>query len=143
MGSDERLVRLLAALRAALADLERYSREVSYDRLVRDGDAFRMVCHALQVALQASIDIGQLFLAREGSPVPDTYRQTFLSLGDFCGLPADLAKVLAQAAGLRNALVHVYTELDLQAIHQAYTSEREALRSFASWAAARIAVSTP
>lgn len=138
MSPEQRAVALLAALDKALLDLERYEREVPYDRLVRDGDASRMVRQALQEAIQACVDLGEKLLADVGAAPPDTYRGIFEALRDRSGLPDDLAASLADAAGLRNILVHVYTQLDLALIHSAYTDERATLARFAAWAAERM-----
>ena len=139
MAPELAAVKVVDALRTALVDLARYETEVPYDRLCSDRDAWRMVRQALQEALQASIDLGQHLLARGGHPVPESYRATFTALRDHLGLPDDLATPMADAAGLRNVLVHVYTELDLRVIHPAYTTNREVLERWLRWVAAELA----
>ncbi len=139
MTADERGVRLLAALRHAVDDLGRYEREVSRSRLESDGDAWRMVRQALQEAIQACIDLAHVLLADMDAEPVDTYRGAFDALRVHADLPPDLAMKLSAAAGLRNVLLHVYTELDLGLIHEAYTTEREHLAQFAAWAASRMA----
>ena len=136
MAPEERLAAILASLEAALRDLARYETEVPAERLLRDGDASRMVRQALQEAVQSCIDAGEIILARSGETAPETYRGIFLALGDRAGLPADLAEAMAGMAGLRNVLVHMYTTTDLLRVHDAYTGEREILVRFAAWAAA-------
>lgn len=139
MAPEDRLPHVLAALRTALDDLERYSREVPFERLARERDASRMVRQALQEGLQAAIDAGEIMISRTGAPPPTTYRNVFEVLRDRCGLPHDLAEAMGAAAGLRNVLVHVYTVLDLQRVHAAYTTDRPVLERFALWAARRVA----
>lgn len=135
MAPEDRLPHVLAALRTALDDLERYAREVPFDRLARDRDASRMVRQALQEGLQAAIDAGEILISRTGAPPPTTYRNVFDILRDHRGLPPDLADAMGAAAGLRNVLVHVYTVLDLQRVHAAYTTERPVLERFGAWVA--------
>ena len=137
MAPEDRLPAVLAALRTALADLARYAVEVPFERLSRDRDASRMVRQALQEALQAAIDAGEVLLSRVGAPPPPTYRGVFAALQEHCALPPELADEMGAAAGLRNVLVHVYTVLDLERIHAAYTGERETLDRFAAWVAGR------
>jgi uncharacterized protein YutE (UPF0331/DUF86 family) len=105
--THEKLTRLLGVLKTAVDDLRRYAEEVALDRLVRDGDASRMVREAVQEAIQASIDCGQVLLARQGVAPPDRYREVFERLRDRCGLDPALAESMAEASGLRNVLVHV------------------------------------
>lgn len=139
MAPEDRLTHVLAALRTALQDLERYAREVPFERLAGDRDASRMVRQALQEALRASIDAGEILLSRTGAPPPATYRGVFDLLREHCGLPSDLAEAMGTAAGLRNVLVHVYTVLDLRRVHAACTTERATLERFATWVAGRAA----
>lgn len=47
MTRREKLAVLVGALDEALADLDEYAREVPFDRLVADRNAFRMVCHRI------------------------------------------------------------------------------------------------
>jgi uncharacterized protein YutE (UPF0331/DUF86 family) len=143
MVAEQRLERMLEALQAALLDLRRYAVDVPHDRLVSDGDASRMVRQALQEALQASIDAGFFLLSRAGVPTPSSYRAVFLALRDQLGLDPGLAESMAEAAGLRNVLVHIYTSLDLERIHRAYTVDRSVLDAFAAWLAGQPEGSEP
>jgi uncharacterized protein YutE (UPF0331/DUF86 family) len=128
MSKREKLAVLLKALDEALVDLERYADSIGFDQFVRDRNAYRMVCHALLIAAQAAIDTAEVLVADRGLGPAQTYREAFDILARAGVLPADLAKDLSGWAGLRNALVHLYTHLDIQRLFEAYTSGFEPLR---------------
>jgi hypothetical protein len=91
------------------------------------------VRQALQEALPAAIDAGEILLSRTETPPPATYRNVFDIPRDHRGLPPDLADAMGAAAGLRNVLVHLCTGLDFRRIHAAHTMERSVLERFAAW----------
>ncbi|HTT93355.1 MAG TPA: HepT-like ribonuclease domain-containing protein, partial [Solirubrobacterales bacterium] len=67
--------------------------------------------HALQLAIQICIDVAAYLLATAGRSAPDRYQDLFTDLRAE-GLDERLATGLAQAASLRNILVHDYLEAD-------------------------------
>lgn len=68
----------------------------------------------------------------EHNITPTSYRNVFEEASKADLLPADLAQRLAQAAGMRNILVHLYEQIDYEILHQ---SIQPALRDFAQFAA--------
>jgi uncharacterized protein YutE (UPF0331/DUF86 family) len=134
---------IFAALDQALADLDRYARDIPFDRLVADRDAFRMVSNALFVAAQAAIDLGEVLLKERGAAPAASYREVFTELAKVGAIPLELAKQLDGWAGFRNLLAHLYTKLDLERIHLAYTTELDALREFRRVATAALGETQP
>ena len=66
----------------------------------------------LQEAIEAALDINVHMIAERGAAVPDDYFGGFIKLGELGVLSAELARVLAPSAGLRNRLVHEYDVID-------------------------------
>ncbi len=130
MVDRERLADLLAALTEALDDLRRYRGSVTAEDLHADRDKRNMVLHALRVAVQSAIDAAQHLVADKGLPRPDTYRQSFEILGSAGLVDRDLADRLADLAGFRNVLVHIYRALDLDRVHQILVTDSLALADF-------------
>ena len=62
--------------------------------------------------------------------MPESYREVFTSLVDAGELPADLGQRLADAASMRNVLVHEYLEVDLDEV-EAALERLDDLRRFA------------
>ena len=71
--------------------------------------------HAIQLSIQICIDVGAHLIAELGLEAPSDYRGIFKSLRP-AGLDAELAQRLADAAGMRNVLVHDYLEVDDEAV---------------------------
>ncbi|MBI3658218.1 MAG: DUF86 domain-containing protein [Acidobacteria bacterium] len=65
------------------------------------------------------IDINYHLVTELGHPPPKDYFESFTELGKLQVLPMDFSRTLAQAAGLRNRIVHEYDEVDEQKIHEA------------------------
>jgi uncharacterized protein YutE (UPF0331/DUF86 family) len=86
--------------------------------------------HALQLAIQSCIDIGAHLISELGLQAPSDYRGVFASLSS-AGLDAQLAERLAQAAGMRNILVHGYLDIDDEAVWDAL-ARLDDLRGFAA-----------
>lgn len=105
------LLRKLARLRTYLADLEPHAGRSAAD--VAD-DAYE-VERLLELLVQVTVDIVTHELAERGV-VPETYRRAFLRAGDEGLIPADLAASLADAAGFRNILVHLYEDIDYEVV---------------------------
>jgi uncharacterized protein YutE (UPF0331/DUF86 family) len=88
--------------------------------------------HAIQLAIQICIDVGAHLIAEQGLEAPSDYRGVFASLRP-AGLDAELAGRLADAAGMRNILVHDYLEVDDEAVWAAL-GRLDDLRGFAAFA---------
>ena len=74
----------------------------------------------LERVITRAIDINQHFIAELGGQLPavKTYRETFLKLSELGVYPKDFAQKIAPCAGLRNALVHDYNNLDPEILHK-------------------------
>jgi uncharacterized protein YutE (UPF0331/DUF86 family) len=118
----EVLVRKLALLRRYLRDLEPHAGRAAGDLRADPYAAERL----LELVVQVAVDILTHELAERGV-VPETYRKAFLLAGEQALLPPDLAAALADAAGLRNIIVHRYDEVDYQILA---ASIARALRDF-------------
>lgn len=138
MSRREKLALLVRALDEALADLDRYAQEVPFERFVSDRDAYRMVCHALYVAAQATLDIAEVLLTDRRLGPAATYREAIDLLATDGVLEPGLAREIGGWVGLRNVLAHVYTRLDLERLHDACATGLDPLRSFREIAAAEI-----
>jgi uncharacterized protein YutE (UPF0331/DUF86 family) len=97
----ERSLRTLRQLRAKGRDAF-VSDEAVQDRAER---------HA-QLLAQACADVALHILAGGGVTVPETYAEAIASLGPAGVVSAELATRVAEAARLRNLLVHAYLDVD-------------------------------
>jgi len=119
----------LTELDESLKDWERYHR-YSLEELQKDRDKRNMVLHAMLISIQAAIDISSHLISKNQLKRPTTYRETFELLGQAGMISEELAGELSDLAGLRNVLVHIYGELNLDEIHSVLQNDLKILRSF-------------
>lgn len=72
----------------------------------------------LHVGIEAMLDVGNHIIAVEGLQAPLEYRDVFSILGKAKILPSHLVDRCQRMVGLRNRLVHEYTEIDHKRIHE-------------------------
>ena len=65
----------------------------------------------LQRAIQASIDLANLIISKEGLGLPTTYRQSFEILLKHSVIDKELSQKLCAMVGFRNISVHDYQEI--------------------------------
>ncbi len=135
MGEDH--LRLLGEM---LDLLDRYAASVSRDDLEQDTEAWLKVKGAMELAVQCSIDLALALLSQRALGVPETYREAFTLLTRAGLIEPDLATQMGDWAGLRNILVHIYTSLDLDRLHEALR-KTEPLKQFRA-IAARLLIDT-
>ena len=91
---------------------------------------------ALQLSIQACIDIAGHLVAELDLPLPPDYRGLFPELAS-TGLDQALATRLGDAAGLRNILVHDYLDLDENVVWGAL-GHLDDLRGFAAFVVTKL-----
>ncbi|TFF86043.1 MAG: DUF86 domain-containing protein [Promethearchaeota archaeon] len=69
--------------------------------------------HNLQIAIQCILDIGNHIIAIENLEKPNQYKDIFLVLGKNKIIPMAFANKINKMAGLRNILIHIYMDIDL------------------------------
>ena len=92
--------------------------QLSYDEWQQDFLYRTSTERLFQLAIQAAIDIGSFILATKSSPPPRSYKEIFQQLGTLSIIPHKFADKLAQMAGFRNILVHLYMEVDDEKVYQ-------------------------
>lgn len=121
----EVLARKLRALERYLDDL-RPHRGTSPERL---RESPYEVERLLELMVQVAVDVVTHELAERGA-TPESYRDAFLRAAAADLIPEGLSRRLADAAGLRNVLVHMYDEIDYEIVAE---SVDRALEDFATF----------
>ena len=134
MVDHETLLRRLALLQDALADLRRYRAKYDANAIRTDRDVQHMVLHALYIAAQAAIDIALHAAADGEQSAAPTYQQAFERLAASGRMDRDLARRLMGWAGLRNVLAHQYATLDYGRIAATLANELPDLEQFVALA---------
>jgi len=89
----------------------------------------------MEVSLACMIDICEMIISSERLKRPDTYREAILILGQYDILPIAFAEKLAPAAGFRNVLVHMYTDINLEKLYSHLQNDIDDLELFAEYIA--------
>jgi uncharacterized protein YutE (UPF0331/DUF86 family) len=87
--------------------------------------------HWLQVAVQICIDLGTQVVSEQSARPPSDYAEVFKILGERGVISNELALRLGDAARQRNLIVHLYMEIDDQAVF-ASLAHLDDLREFAT-----------
>ena len=114
----------------ALADWERYQRSITAETIRTSRDTRNMVMHAMLISIQSCIDIANRLIAQKDLRRPTTYKEAFEILIDASVIPRELGEELADLAGFRNVLVHIYWRLDLQRVYEILQHGLAPLRQF-------------
>lgn len=85
----------------------------------------------LQVTIQIVLDVGAHVLADRGVVDWEEYRAVPERLAEEGILPPELADRLVRAAGQRNVLVHLYTEVDPDLVYETLQEELDDFVAFA------------
>lgn len=100
---------------AALIDMARKDREAYLASPANEVVTERY----LERTIGRMIDINYHLITELGHPPPKDYHDSFLMLGTLGIVPAQFAREIAFAAGLRNRLVHEYDEIDPERVYEA------------------------
>ena len=89
----------------------------------------------LEVSLECVLDIGEMVISKAGFRKPETYKEIIEILGEEGILPDEFAERFAEAAKLRNILVHMYAEIDIEQIYEILQNNLDDFNDFARYIA--------
>jgi len=101
----------------------------SLDQLRQDRSRRDLLAFYLALAVEDCIDIAEHLIAEQEWGAPDSYGEAFRVLAQHGVLSSSLAELMAQAAGMRNAILHEYEGIDWTRVHAAL-SDLSRLREF-------------
>ncbi len=89
----------------------------------------------LEVALECTIDIGEMVISQKRLKRPETYQEIFHILAKHGILPGDFAIKFAPSAGFRNILVHMYAKIDIGKLYYYLQNNIEDIEQFSKYIA--------
>lgn len=107
--------------------------KLTIDKVAQDDVLFAALKNFLMEIIGRAIDINEHIIAEKGEEKlqsPLKYRETFLHLVKMGILPEDFAQEIAKSAGLRNAIVHDYNDLNK---YITYQSVKDAITQYAHY----------
>ncbi len=108
---SEGLLRRLSRFQRALSRLHQL-RDSSKEELLSNEDKLDVLENNWRVAVEALLDIGRYIISREGWEPPSSYRDVATILHRHSVISAEQRLLLQGLAGLRNVLVHLYSDVD-------------------------------
>jgi uncharacterized protein YutE (UPF0331/DUF86 family) len=126
-----------AILTFKLQELERYLAQlrnhqgITAEIMESDLDKAWIVQRGLQLCIQIVLDIGNHLLAETNEPVNE-YADIFPGLARLKIIPEDYALSVKGMAGLRNLLVHEYSELNMEILADAVNNRLDDFNYFAA-----------
>jgi uncharacterized protein YutE (UPF0331/DUF86 family) len=105
--------------------------DLTFDMILGDEDIQGLLDRRMQKAIESSIDIAAHIVASQNYKQAKSAEDLFLVLGRQTIISQDLAKKMAGAAGLRNIIVHKYSEIDY---NLAYSNLEEKLKDLNQFA---------
>jgi len=103
-------------IRGYLRDLRAFAK-ISEGDFKRNRERQYAVLHALQLALEASVEIATHICAADGLGVPASYAEAFGLLERAGVVDGPLAEDLKRMARFRNRIVHFYGDVDLSEVY--------------------------
>lgn len=126
-----RLSSRLDALDGYLAELRPF-RAVSREEFVREPALHHLAERLLHLACECVLDIAQHVIAEAGYRQASTYKELMQVLSEEGLIDNDLAERLKGWMGFRNALVHLYLEIDHGRSYDAIQEDLGDLEEFAA-----------
>lgn len=124
--------RKLALNQKELERLQEFE-HLSIDEIAKNPGDYAACERYLERLIGRAIDINQHVISETGSMEQHAtkYRDTFINLADLGVYPREFAEKIAPSAGLRNALVHDYNDIDSEMLKK---SIGEAIQEYNEYA---------
>jgi uncharacterized protein YutE (UPF0331/DUF86 family) len=130
----------LAYIATNLAILEA-KQNIAEEAFLQSVDHQYVVLHALQLAIQAALDLAAHLIADEGWEVPERSGEAFLILGQKKILDGELSNRLRTMASFRNLIVHEYADVNLSSVYKIWHESVDDLKQFAVSVASHFSIS--
>ena len=93
-------------------------RKIEKSLFREDLDCQEIILFNLQMAIQECVDIASHIISEEGWGVPGSTNEMFYLLEENSYLDRDLTEKMVKCVGFRNILVHEYTRIELDLVHE-------------------------
>jgi len=125
MAPDSEIVRdRVHRVRRYLKDLDGFSR-ISEEDFLQNTERQYTVLHALQLAIEASVETAMHICSADGLGVPSTYAESFDYLERERIVDPSLGGDLRAMARFRNLVVHAYADVDIARVYEILTTRLE------------------
>ena len=116
---DPDVIKFRIELMLKYLDRLQQTTSITLNEYLEDFDQQLIVERLLQLLVEAASDINAYLLVEIHHTTPQSYFDSFMEAGKKKIISLELAKELAQSAGLRNRLVHQYEDIDNEIVFRA------------------------
>jgi len=99
----------------ALTRLEKIT-SLPLEKIIED-ELESMLEREVEIVIQGLLDIGEYIISCKGFEVPSSYRDIGIILWKNRVLDRESGEKLSRLAGLRNILVHIYSDIDYELLY--------------------------
>jgi len=114
---QNKMVRLISEIRKSLERLKNLS-ELEETDFLNDPDKVASAKYHFIVAIEASIDMCNHVISKNGMRIPEDYADTFRVMKDAGAFDKHFTDNLVKMAKFRNRLVHLYWEVDDKTVYR-------------------------
>lgn len=129
----ERLARITDFFESELCDLRDKFQQLDSKSYLSNRDIRRNVERCLENIINASLDAAKIILVSNKLPIPDTYREYFVTLYIANLIDKDTADKLSDGVRLRNVLAHQYLDIRWDRINKFLKGDWEHYEKFLSF----------
>jgi uncharacterized protein YutE (UPF0331/DUF86 family)/predicted nucleotidyltransferase len=117
--NKEKIDTFIDSINRSLDEIDFNLRDINDFTTFKETKQARELCvHYLRIALEGILDICRHIIAAKGFGIPDMERENLIDvLGMKNVIPPDFARKIRGMQGMRNAIVHVYWNLDYEKIY--------------------------
>lgn len=132
MTEDRIIYRRLQKIRENLGLLRSAAKE-PFDKFVSDDMLHSATEYALQVSIQAVVDICAYLVKMAQVKMPDEYRDLAAMASRLGVFPKEFAENVVGMIGMRNVLVHMYLDVDLSKVYHILQDHLDDFNEFAKY----------
>ncbi|MDH5386653.1 MAG: DUF86 domain-containing protein [Candidatus Aminicenantes bacterium] len=108
---SDRMMKLVSHMREAVRQLNRL-KKCKKESFLNDPDKIGSTKYHFIIAIEATIDMCNHLISRNGYRAPEDYSDAFVVLGENGAFEKSFIESLKEMARFRNRLVHIYWEID-------------------------------
>jgi len=121
-----KIINDLEAYLKKLTELQKYNLKP----FLSDWKIHDLVERNLQLAIQTTLDLGEMIISEFNFKKPDSYKDIARILAENKVIPFDFQPILEDLAGFRNVLVYEYLYLDREKVYEHLQKDLEKIRKF-------------
>ncbi|MFH8108005.1 MAG: DUF86 domain-containing protein, partial [Candidatus Aenigmatarchaeota archaeon] len=123
------IIKLLRELEKRLKQWKE-DEKIGIESFLSDQKIQNSICYNMMVSIQSAIDLGALIIEKRNLRIASTYAEIFQILAENKIIEKKIGRELEYLAKFRNALAHIYWNIDLKKVYVTLKTKRKVLEQF-------------